>query len=132
MYKKDTNSIGKLGEDIACEYLVKNGYRVLGRNHWEKWGEIDIIAQARDLTLVFVEVKTLRAGEEEGLTPEDNLTPAKLRKLRRTCDILANSRQGLVDEKKGWRLDLISITPPQDHRLTKDIKDCQICHYQNI
>jgi putative endonuclease len=126
--------VGKLGEDIACEYLVKSGYRILGRNYRQKWGEIDIIARARDLTLVFVEVKTLNAVKEAGLTPEDNLTPAKLRKLRRTCEIFANSKIGseLVDEKKGWRIDLLTVFSPQNSDLTNNAKDCVIHHYQNI
>lgn len=130
-----TASVGKLGEDIACEYLIKSGYRILGRNYRERWGEIDIIAKAPDLTLVFVEVKTLRSGiGEAGLAPEDNLTAAKLKKLRRTCEMFANSKfhSGLVDEKKGWRIDLIAVNASPEYNLTNDIKDCNIHHYQNI
>ncbi len=129
------SDIGKFGEDIACEYLVKNDYRILGRNHREKWGEIDVIAKARDLTLVFVEVKTLlsRAGESD-LVPEDNLTSAKLQKLRRTCETFANSksRSRLIDENKGWRIDLITVSAPPDNDLTNDTNNCVIRHYQNI
>lgn len=126
--------IGKLGEDIACEYLIKNGYRVIGRNYREKWGEIDIIAKAQDLTLVFVEVKTLKAGESTDLVPEDNLTAAKLLKLRRTCEVFANSKSRLkfMSEDKGWRIDLITVALPPDYHLTNDINNCIIHHYQNI
>jgi putative endonuclease len=125
--------VGRLGEDIACEYLAKNSYQILGRNYREKWGEIDVIIRAKDLTLIFVEVKTLRTGAEDaGLVPEDHLNSAKLKKLRRTCEIFANSRSDLVDEKRGWRLDLITITMPPDYDLTKNINDCTICHYKNI
>lgn len=125
--------IGRFGEDVACEYLVKNGYRVLGRNYLKKWGEIDVIAIAKDMTLVFVEVKAMRTGAGDALlTPEDHLNSAKLNKLRRTCEILANCRSDLVHEKKGWRLDFIAIAMPPDYDLTKGIKDCSIHHYQNV
>ena len=49
--------LGKLGEDIACDYLEKNKYRIVRRNvHFGK-NELDIIAEDNDY-LVFVEVKT--------------------------------------------------------------------------
>ena len=61
MNKSET---GKLGENIACRYLVENGYKIIERNFRQKWGELDIIAKAPDKTLVFVEVKTV-AGVEK-------------------------------------------------------------------
>lgn len=49
--------VGKSGEDLAKEYLISNGYRILLTNYRNKIGEIDIIAMDKDI-LVFVEVKT--------------------------------------------------------------------------
>ncbi len=49
--------LGRLGENLAAEYLQNAGYKILARNYRQKCGEIDIIAQDRD-TLVFIEVKT--------------------------------------------------------------------------
>jgi len=51
--------IGKIGEDMACNYLQKNNYKILERNFATKYGEIDIIAkdiQTREI--IFLEVKT--------------------------------------------------------------------------
>ena len=50
--------IGQLGEELACNYLMKNGFRLLHRN-WRLKGryEIDIVA-FKDNALHFVEVKT--------------------------------------------------------------------------
>ncbi len=48
---------GNRAEDIACDYLKKNGYRVITRNFNCRVGEIDIIAQNGD-DLVFVEVRS--------------------------------------------------------------------------
>src|SRR3954470_19033064 len=50
----DRRSVGQRGEDIAAEYLRKNGYRVLQRNVRSRYGEIDIVAAFGDC-LVFVE-----------------------------------------------------------------------------
>ena len=53
---------GKRGEDLACRFLRKRGYKILYRNfRGRRGGEIDIVCRDRD-TLVFVEVKT-RADE---------------------------------------------------------------------
>ena len=55
----NTTSVGRIGEDIACEYLRANGYRILKRNYRAAHGEVDIIA-LRGMHLSFVEVKTRR------------------------------------------------------------------------
>ena len=120
---KSSNNIGKLGEDLACEYLVKKSYKILARNYRKKWGEIDIISRASDKTLIFVEVKTL-AGDGE-LSPEDNLTAAKLKKTKRACEAFALHNQDLINGKKGWRIDLIAITLGNGDRP-------EIRHYENI
>ena len=49
---------GRLGEDQACRFLRKNGYKILYRNfEGRTGGEIDIICRDQEV-LVFVEVKT--------------------------------------------------------------------------
>lgn len=49
--------IGKLGEEFAADYFVKNGFKVLAQNYHSRFGEIDLIAENDEFT-VFVEVKT--------------------------------------------------------------------------
>ena len=49
---------GRLGENQACRFLRKNGYKILYRNfEGRSGGEIDIICRDQEV-LVFVEVKT--------------------------------------------------------------------------
>ncbi len=49
-------SLGKSGEDLACQELERRGYAILARRYRSRSGELDIVA--RDgRTLVFVEVK---------------------------------------------------------------------------
>lgn len=50
--------IGKIGEDLACEMLRKEGFKVIDRNYLKKWGEIDIVA-IKGKKVHFVEVKTV-------------------------------------------------------------------------
>jgi putative endonuclease len=54
-------SLGILGEDLACAELLRRGYAILARRYRTRFGEIDIITE-RDDVVVFVEVKTRRSG----------------------------------------------------------------------
>jgi putative endonuclease len=116
--------IGKLGEDIACDYLINRGYKIIERNYREKWGELDIIAKDPENILVFVEVKTIRQlpNAVAELQPEDNLTAAKLKKLQRTASMYAGFNENLVDENRGWRIDLVAVALPGN----------KVVHYENI
>ncbi len=48
---------GAWGEDVACEYLEGQGYRIIARNFRTRFGEIDIIAE-QGAYIVFAEVKS--------------------------------------------------------------------------
>lgn len=52
-----SHELGKLGEDIAVNYITSLGYIVIERNFECKQGEIDIIAKDKQ-EIVFIEVKT--------------------------------------------------------------------------
>ena len=119
MFSAKHLQIGVIGEQLATEFLKKKGFRIITRNYRSKWSEIDIIAVKKDKTLVFVEVKTLASynkeirqvePEEKSLKPEDNLTFSKLKKLQKTCVYFANRNPNLVDDEKGWQIDLIAVT----------------------
>jgi putative endonuclease len=139
-------NLGKLGEDLACGYLVKKGYKILERNFWKPWGELDIIAKSPDKTLVFVEVKTVRqfgnkSGNEsgnselpdsEGIEPEMQMTAAKIKKLQRTASLYAGNHPELVNDDRGWRIDLLALTLRETSGSTINGKDCEVRHYENI
>lgn len=136
MNKNGKQGIGKLGEDLACQFLKKKGYLVLARNYRRPWGEIDVVTRAPDGTLVFVEVKTMKThgeGAEDSLVPEDNVSRSKLEKLRRTCRAFCGDNPEKVKEKKGWRIDLLAISLYDGAGdLTVNGKDCKIHHYEGI
>lgn len=141
MNKKNTNSLGQLGEDIACEYLKRKGYMLVERNFRKPWGELDIIAYDRNGTLVFIEVKALRQydhGDTEKLKPEDHLTGAKLTRIKRTAALYAGNNPKMISNKKGWRIDLVAIDIPEwvdQNNLTEFVKQREtssLRHYENI
>jgi putative endonuclease len=49
--------LGKLGENLACDFLQQQNYAILFRNWRYSNAEIDIIA-SREKVLHFIEVKT--------------------------------------------------------------------------
>ena len=51
---------GKLGEQIAVDYLLQHGYTILAQNWRFHRAEIDVIAKKDDV-LVFIEVKTRKS-----------------------------------------------------------------------
>ena len=58
----DHKQTGNIGEDLAVDFLLENGYEIIERNfRYSNYGELDIIAE-KDNILVFVEVKTDRTG----------------------------------------------------------------------
>ncbi|NIP39807.1 MAG: YraN family protein [Candidatus Dadabacteria bacterium] len=60
--KNDKRSAGNYGEKRACEYIKKNGYKVIEKNFRTKFGEIDLIG-IEDDTLCFIEVKARSSSE---------------------------------------------------------------------
>ncbi len=101
MYKP--HILGKNGEDIATEYLIKNNYKVIERNFYCKSGEIDIIALKNNY-IVFIEVKS-RSNDKYGL-PSEAVTKAKLEHLYKTARYYLYTRN-LQDEFV--RFDVIEV-----------------------
>ena len=120
--------LGTLGEEIACNYLIKKGYTIIERNFKKSWGELDIIARAPDQTLVFIEVKTLRQNPQQDsqqqLSPEDQLTKLKLSKIQKSAIFYAGYYPKKIIDEKGWRIDLLAIVFKKENY--------SITHYENI
>ena len=57
MADTEKQALGRLGEDIAADFLEKNGYRIVRRNQHFGRNELDIVCEDDDF-IVFVEVKT--------------------------------------------------------------------------
>ena len=78
-----TWEIGQNGEELAGDYLMKHGFRILHRNwNLHKGCELDIVA-TKDNQLHFIEVKTRSRITEFSGRPEQAITDAKLRNIVR-------------------------------------------------
>ncbi len=99
----NNRTLGDNGEDIACKFLEKQGYKILERNkHYSRFCELDIIAQYKNTT-VFVEVKT-RKTDGFG-SPLEAITKSKF------ANILKGVQFYLSENKvKDYRIDVIGIT----------------------
>lgn len=85
--------MGEEGEEIARDYLEKEGFKIVATNVEYKTGEIDIIAR-RGKELHFVEVKARGAGGM--LTPLESITEKKKKRMRRTAEwFLADPRNNI-------------------------------------
>ena len=119
----DKQSLGQLGEDITTKYLRRRRYKIVERNHWQKWGELDIIAIASDKTLVLVEVKTV-SGPNPQITGEDQMTSGKTERFKRAAQIYASGQGQTLVGERGWRMDVVTVIIDNDR--------ATIRHYENI
>lgn len=111
------NELGKIGEDLATAFLLRNGYTIIKRNYAFQKAEIDIIAQKDPETLVMVEVKT-RNSNYFG-DPQSFVTPAKIKLLVKAANeyVISNNLDVEV------RFDIISVL--------KNNKMEQLEHFEN-
>lgn len=107
---------GRLAEARAAEHLVSLGCRILERNPRTRYGELDLVATDRR-TLVFVEVKAIRAGGRVG--PERPVlwvTPRKQAQVRRlaTAWIAERREAGSLPRYAQIRFDAIGVLLDRD------------------
>ena len=110
------NELGKTGEQIAVDLLVKKGYEIKERNWRFKKAEIDIIAQ-KDNFLIAVEVKT-RSTDDFG-DPQEFLKPKQKNLLIVAMDEYVVSKDLDVEV----RFDVIGII--------KNQKETKIEHFED-
>jgi putative endonuclease len=112
--------IGKFGENLAKNYLLRRGYKILGENEKISFWEIDIIAKEGDI-LVFIEVKT-KLSSAFGKA-EDAFDFKKCGHLEKALELYIyknNLDENLV------RLDFISID------ISHQKKKAKIKHYKDV
>ncbi len=99
----NNREFGTKGEDIACEYLLKNGYEILERNkHFSKLCEIDIIAKYKNM-IVFVEVKTRKTNAFG--TPLEAITKTKYNNIK--TGVFSYLNEHKISK---YQIDVIGIT----------------------
>ena len=115
------NPTAILGENIACDYLKKLGFKILERNYRKTYGEIDIIALDKDV-LAFIEVKT-RTSNLFG-SPLESITSWKLKSLIKTAQYYKMTKPNLPE---ALRIDAVSVLLDGDKvksiELTRNISE---------
>ncbi len=96
------NDLGKQGEQLAVDHLLKMGYSILAQNYIYQKAEVDIIAQKKDV-LVAVEVKT-RSSSHFG-DPQEFLKPKQIKRIVKAVDDYVNANAMDVEV----RFDIIAI-----------------------
>jgi putative endonuclease len=98
-----SNAVGQRGEDLAAEHFQRLGYDVVARGFRTRYGELDLVV-SDGRTLVFVEVKSRRAGSGR---PFDNLHDAKQQQVRRmAAAYLSSTDRPFADE---LRFDAVAV-----------------------
>ena len=96
-------TLGELGETLACDELRRRGYAILERRYRTRYGEIDIVARHGDV-LVFVEVKARRSDVFGSGAAA--VTPNKQRRVARmAADFLVRRRL----QDRPCRFDVVSV-----------------------
>lgn len=116
--------LGKWGEEWAAGYLQRQGYTILERNVYSRFGEIDLVAQGVDgdqLTTIFVEVKT-RSTQTYGY-PEDAVDHRKREHLLTCASMYIQDHPELGDQ---WRVDVIALERHPDQQ------EPRVRHFKNV
>ena len=106
---REKDLLGRQGEDEAVRFLKSQGYRILERNLQFRFGELDIIAQKRNV-IAFIEVKTRRTGVAG--QPFEGVKPAKMRRIVSMAETYLRYKK-LEDDNLVFRFDIISIVWPE-------------------
>lgn len=98
----DRKNLGSTGENQAVNFLTTHRYKIIDQNIRFDFGEIDILAQDPDKTIVLVEVKTKIS--DDITEPHEAVGASKQRTLLR----LARAIEAQYPDRP-IRIDVISI-----------------------
>jgi len=96
---------GNIAENQAAKYLKEKGYKIIARNFACLMGEIDIIAQDKQNTIIFVEVKQRKTNLFGGGLAAVN----KAKQRRITLTAAAYIKKTKINYT-ALRFDIITIT----------------------
>jgi putative endonuclease len=110
------NDLGKLGEELAVDFLEKNGYEILETNWTFQKAEVDIIALKNNV-LAVIEVKT-RSSIDFGL-PQEFVKPKKIQLLVKAINEYVTQNDIDVDV----RFDIVAIHKENNGFILERIED---------
>ncbi len=111
------NSIGKLAELKACDYLQKKKYVLLEANYRSRFGEIDLIMKNKKY-LCFIEVKM--RNENSLAAPSEFVDEYKQKKIAATAELYLSYNKSKLQP----RFDVVEV-------FTENNKIKSIKHLEN-
>ena len=123
--KSKTSQTGAIGEDIACTFLVRKGFKIIEKNYRKPWGEIDVIAEKNGV-IHFVEVKAVsrslqpndsreNISREMDYRPEEMATKAKLHKVVRTATLYMEYKK----DDREFQVDVLGVLMDKEKRIAR-------------
>lgn len=106
----DHNDFGKKAEELAAEYLQKNGYKILVRNFRYQKAELDLVAE-KDSLIVVVEVKA-RSTDVFNL-PQEAVNKRKIKFIVSAANYFMEE----YNKNQEVRFDIISVLPDENKNL---------------
>jgi putative endonuclease len=108
--------LGRRGEQLAAEHLIRRGFQIVERNYRTRWGELDIVAYDGQ-TLTFCEVKTRRLTGP-GRDPLESVHSRKRSRVRKMAGrwLVERTERPYADN---LRFDAIGVTFDAAGRLVK-------------
>ncbi len=116
------NEIGKLGEEIAMKFLMKQNFSFVEKNFSCHLGEIDLIFKEKDI-LRFIEVKSIATSRGIydlsllQVQPEENLSRDKWNKILKSIDVYKKTKS--ISQETAWFIDLLCVFIDTDTREAK-------------
>ena len=130
MADTEKQTLGRLGEELAADFLQKNGYRIVEQNLHISTQELDIIAED-DEYIVFIEVKTRSC-----LYPEsgDFGIPARAVDEKKRSNVVKATKTYLATTYRGTkqpRIDVIEVYLLEQKEQFKTPTVLKINHIRN-
>ncbi len=95
---------GNRAEKLAEKYLHQQGLKTVASNYHCRFGEIDLIMQNNDQTLIFVEVRSRAANAK--VSAIESINAEKIKKIRKTAQYYLMRYQKMPN----CRFDVIAMT----------------------
>ncbi len=109
------NDVGKWGENVACEKLIREGYAIVERNWRTNHLEVDIIA-TKGKRIVFAEVKT---RVDMGSDPLEAIDKRKISHMAKAANVYIRSHN-IIHEPQ---FDVFGIAGTPDNYKIEHIAD---------
>jgi putative endonuclease len=110
--------LGEVGEEFVANSLTTRGMRVLDRNWRIKEGEIDLVVEDREGTIIFIEVKT-RSSISHG-DPLESISNEKAFRIQRLALAWLATHQRLGSR---YRIDVAGILVARSGEFLMDYRE---------